>query len=782
MAKKQKSINSQTSKELRAQAEARLKHRHLSACTSASGPLSSPEEMLKHVHELEVNQVELEVELEDALSMNIESYDFAPAGYLTLGRDGRILQANMASSRLLGVDCSRLVAMHFKEFVVPGDRQAVDNLLEAVFTKRADENCEVTLLAEAAQLSFSRPILCCRTLRINARLSDTGNTCQAIVFDITELKLKEEELVKRQAIFNQALEAAHAGIWEWDLKTNELYWSNEVWELSGLKNNGEKPSFKLWEDSVHPDDRALVIHALTAAVKMDAELNFEYRHCYPDGSVRWNMSRGKPLYSEQGEVDRYIGTVIDITERKYSEEALKKEKERFSSLFDNMLNGIAYCRVIFEDNLAVDFVYEQVNPSFEKLTGLREVQGKRVSDVIPDIHQMQPELLEIYARVAATGSSERFQFQFLPLMIWLEISVYSVQKGHFVAVFDNITERKAKEQLIAEGRAKLEAALASMNDAVFISDSEGRFIHFNDAFVRFHRFRSKKECARTLGEYPQLIDLYLITGELVPLENWVVSRALRGETGTGVEFRLLRRDSGETWFGSYNYAPIFDKEAHIVGSVVTARDISVRKAEEEMIKNYVKQLENSMPATLQALASVVEAHDPYTAGHERRVGIIAADIAGEMGWSKEKCDNLQLIGLVHDIGKMSIPTEILSKPSQLSTIEFELVKTHAEEGYKILKDIEFPLPIAEIVREHHERMDGSGYPQGLKGAETLLEARILAVADMLEAMASHRPYRSALGIDAAIKEIESQSCSLLDKDVVDAMLRLFRQKGYQLPN
>lgn len=177
----------------------------------------------------------------------------------------------------------------------------------------------------------------------------------------------------------------------------------------------------------------------------------------------------------------------------------------------------------------------------------------------------------------------------------------------------------------------------------------------------------------------------------------------------------------------------------------------------------------------------MEAHDPYTAGHEFRVGLIAADIAREMGWGEEKCNTLNLIGLVHDIGKMSIPSEILSKPGVLSAIEFQLVKTHAEHGYEILKDVEFPLPIAEIIREHHERMDGSGYPRGLKGEGIRLEARILAVADVLEAMASHRPYRASLGIDAAISEIETHRGDQFDPDVVDALLRLFREKSYQLP-
>ena len=211
------------------------------------------------------------------------------------------------------------------------------------------------------------------------------------------------------------------------------------------------------------------------------------------------------------------------------------------------------------------------------------------------------------------------------------------------------------------------------------------------------------------------------------------------------------------------------------------QDITAQKDAEQKILSYVKQLEGAMKSTLQAVAKVVEARDPYTAGHERRVGQIAEDIAREMGGSDETCQTMQLVGLVHDIGKISIPSAILAKPGELSATEFELIKTHAENGYQILHDIELPLPIAQIIREHHERMDGSGYPQGLKGENTLPESRILAVADVLEAMASQRPYRPTKRLEKAIHEIESNRGSLFDPDVVDAMLRLFREKGYQLP-
>lgn len=214
---------------------------------------------------------------------------------------------------------------------------------------------------------------------------------------------------------------------------------------------------------------------------------------------------------------------------------------------------------------------------------------------------------------------------------------------------------------------------------------------------------------------------------------------------------------------------------------VMAADITERQRQEEKLAEYVQQLEQAMAGTLQAVSNMVEQRDPYTAGHERRVGRIAADIAAEMGWPADKCRDLELIGLVHDIGKISVPTEILCKPGRLTALEYDLVKVHAENGYQILKDVKFRLPIADIIHQHHERMDGSGYPQGLKGEQILPEARILAVADVVESMASHRPYRPAVGLDAALREIEGHRGLTYDAIVVDALLRLIREKGYTLP-
>jgi HD-GYP domain-containing protein (c-di-GMP phosphodiesterase class II) len=210
------------------------------------------------------------------------------------------------------------------------------------------------------------------------------------------------------------------------------------------------------------------------------------------------------------------------------------------------------------------------------------------------------------------------------------------------------------------------------------------------------------------------------------------------------------------------------------------RDITEQKKTEEELQETLGGLRKAFRGTIQVLSATIERRDPYTAGHQKRVADLAQAIGQEMELSKERVEGLSMAGIIHDIGKVAIPAEILSKPGPLSQIEYHLIQSHPEIGHDILKGVDFSWPIAEMVLRHHERMDGSGYPGGLKDEEILLEARILAVADVVEAMASHRPYRSALGIEAALEEIEKNKSLLYDPDAVAACLGLFREKGFNL--
>jgi putative two-component system response regulator len=205
-----------------------------------------------------------------------------------------------------------------------------------------------------------------------------------------------------------------------------------------------------------------------------------------------------------------------------------------------------------------------------------------------------------------------------------------------------------------------------------------------------------------------------------------------------------------------------------------------RNQAEDESKQSLRKLRKAFGGIINAMAQTIEKRDPYTAGHQRTVANLAKAIAGEIGLSQDQIEGLAMAGVIHDLGKISIPAEILAKPGRLTPLEFGIIKTHPQAGYDILKPIEFPWPVADIVLQHHERVDGSGYPQRIAGREILVEARILAVADVVEAMASHRPYRAALGIDLALEEISKNKDTLYDSSVVAACLRLFGQKAYKL--
>jgi HD-GYP domain-containing protein (c-di-GMP phosphodiesterase class II) len=209
------------------------------------------------------------------------------------------------------------------------------------------------------------------------------------------------------------------------------------------------------------------------------------------------------------------------------------------------------------------------------------------------------------------------------------------------------------------------------------------------------------------------------------------------------------------------------------------QEIAERKLAEEKLQQSYAKLQQNLDEIVHAMSLTAEKRDPYTAGHQKRTTELAMALAGEMGLSDHQIKGVQMAGLIHDMGKISIPAEILSKPGKLNEVEIQLVKRHPQAAFEILKKIDFPWPVDLIVLQHHEKVDSSGYPQGLAGEDILLEARILCVADVVESIESHRPYRPGLGIDKALEEISKNRGILYDKDVVDACLRLFNEKGFQ---
>jgi putative nucleotidyltransferase with HDIG domain len=212
--------------------------------------------------------------------------------------------------------------------------------------------------------------------------------------------------------------------------------------------------------------------------------------------------------------------------------------------------------------------------------------------------------------------------------------------------------------------------------------------------------------------------------------------------------------------------------AGLQGRVLVIRNMALRKRAEADLRTSIAELRATFRQTVRALASMAEKRDPYTAGHQQRVARLACAIGRSMGFSEDALEGLEMAGTLHDVGKVYVPAEILSKPAKLSHLEMALMRSHPEVGFEILHEVKFPWPVARVVLEHHERLDGSGYPGGLKGQDICMEARILAVADVVEAMSSHRPYRAALGLPVALDEIRAGRGSLYDAGAVDACLAL----------
>lgn len=443
-----------------------------------------------------------------------------------------------------------------------------------------------------------------------------------------------------------------------------------------------------------------------------------------------------------------------------------------------------FYRSVFEHSMEAVFLtspdgtIHAANPAACRLFDRGEADICRVgrSGLIDSTSRAFSEFLELRTR---TGRARRElegihpDGSRFPVEVCSEEFSDSPDQTRTIMIVRDLTEQKRTQQELTESKVLLDAIVNSTEDLICSVDAGTLTLTlawFNRAFSDYFRRTHGVHIRQGMGAeelFSHQRDVLVWRGLFLKVleEGPFLTEHVSESSGLVLQLNLS----------------LLKREGRVFGISVFGRDITRQKETERRIAEYVHQLENSMRQTLLAVANMVEMRDPYTSGHERRVGIIAGDIARELGWPEDKCRSLELIATVHDIGKIAIPADILTKPTRLTPIEYKLVQSHVERGYEILKDVQFPLPIAEIIYEHHERMDGSGYPRGLKGDAIRPEARILAVADVLESMASHRPYRPTLGVETALREIEEHRGSWFDAEVVDAVLRMIRHKGYLLP-
>ena len=453
-----------------------------------------------------------------------------------------------------------------------------------------------------------------------------------------------------------------------------------------------------------------------------------------------------------------------VEERTRAEEAIKS-----IMVFQRVLMDAVPSPIFYKD--AAGF-YIGGNKAFERYLGLSPEQfiGKTVYDISP------ADLAEKYDEADRELLNNPGVQTYEASVVYADGTLHNVvfNKATFTnaegkiagligAILD-ITERKKAEEALRDSETRLHTLVQTIPDLIWLKDKDGVYLSCN---IMFERFFGAKEAA-IIGK----TDYDFVDRGLADSFREHDNMAMAAGRTTSNEEWITFADDGHRAFLDTIKTPMYDVRGNLIGVLGIGRDITDRMS--------VERIRKALGGTIQAIAVTVEARDPYTAGHQRRVADLALAIATEMNLPIDMIDGIRMAASIHDLGKISIPAEILSKPTKLKKTEFDLIKEHSQSGYDILKDIDFPWPVARIVLEHHERMNGSGYPNGLTSNDILIESRIIAVADVVESMASHRPYRPSLGIEAALDEIERNKGTFYDNTVADACMRLFREKGFQL--
>ncbi|HPH41261.1 MAG TPA: PAS domain S-box protein [Syntrophorhabdaceae bacterium] len=450
-------------------------------------------------------------------------------------------------------------------------------------------------------------------------------------------------------------------------------------------------------------------------------------------------------------------------------EALSQSEAKYRSIFENAVEGI------FQSTPDSDLI--AVNPAMARIFGYSS-PDEMVADVTNIGHQLYVNSRDRHRFQQLLEKDEvveGFESQFYRKdgsALWGSLNVRTVKDSagnvlFYEGTLEDITARKTAEEDLKKSEEKYRNIFENALEGIFQITPEGRYLSVNPALARIHGFNSPDEMIHSVTDIAH--QLYVDPSRRAELKR------LTEEKGFVKDFEIMmrRKDLSLQWV-SVNSHAVRDNNGNILYYEGTLQDITSRKLAEEELS----QLKKTLEGVINAISSTVEMREPCSKDHQKRVSKLAGTIANEMGFTQDAIKNLVIAGLIHDIGKISIPAEILNKPAQLSEMEFSLVKTHALAGYNIVKTSGLSYPVSEVVLQHHERLNGSGYPTGLKGVEILLESRILAVADVVEAIVSNRPYRLALGINAGLTEIKNNKGIFYDADVVNICLKLFQEKQF----
>ena len=587
--------------------------------------------------------------------------------------------------------------------------------------------------------------------------------------DITERRKAEEEL----RIKDYAMASALNGIVIMDLLGRLTYANASCLRMWGYLHAGEvlgRPGIEFWADA---GKARRVMARLRKQGCYQGELDARRR----DGTIFFVEFAGSLVLDTAGRPLCYMGSFRDITEHRAAEAALRESEEQLRALSANLAEGMVYQINSGRDGTLRRMLY--ISPAVEQLHGLGVEEVLRNPSFLyaQIVEADQSVLAEAEAAAIADRSPMNVDVQVrLPSgeLRWRRFisNPRSLSNGDVVwdGIELDITDRKQAGAALRESEEKYRTLVESARDAIFVADAEtGFLIEVN----RQAEILTGLPAAELVGRHQSLLH--------PPEERDRYRRIFANHAAEGnllARDLLVRRADGTDVPVDISATTVELGGRRVVQGVF--QDISDRKWAEKALQESLDMLQRGMQGTILAMMTMVEMRDPFTAGHQSRVARLACAIGRGMGMNEHQVEGLRVAGLLHDIGKIGVPAEILSKPGRILDFEYSIIKSHSEIGHKILKEIDFPWPVAEMVLQHHERLDGSGYPAGLHAKEIMLESRILVVADVVEAMASHRPYRPARGMDLALGEVELNKGILYDGEVVEVCLTLFREHHFTL--
>ena len=508
------------------------------------------------------------------------------------------------------------------------------------------------------------------------------------------------------------------------------------------------------------------------------EWHGEFCNKKKNGEIYWENAIISSIKNSAGDITNFIAIKEDITKGKKIEEELLSSEERFRALTTNIPGAVYRCAN--DDSWTMEYMSDEI----EEITGFpsSDFINNDIRSYASIIYQKDNN----YVRdTIAEGINDKKPYTLEYRIIDKNRQIHWVlEKGQGIfsdtgelkwldGVLFDITKKRLAAEELKDSDERFRAISATANDAIIMLDNISCISFWNIASERIFGFTKGEVIGKKISEI--IIPTNLRADHIKGFKSF-------SDTGQGavigktVELTAINKSGIEFPIELSLSAVKIDGKWNAIGII---RDISERKQAEEQIQEGVENLKLTLDGVITALALTVEQRDPYTAGHQQRVSQLGCAIAEEMGMTMIQVEGVRTAGVVHDLGKMHIPIEILSRPGKLTKEEYNIVRSHAQVGYDILKEIEFPWPIANIVHQHHEKMDGSGYPLGLSHSAIIMEARILCAADVVEAMASHRPYRPALGMDKALDEITRGKGSRFDSDVVDSCLTVIKEKSFE---